>query len=272
MPARKRFASLVGSLLCLVLTALGPAALADGVKSTAYYNLHFASWESMANAMLPYVDAAFTAARDVLGYDNAGYAKIEVYFTSDANNWADGYYYAGQNVLYLNMAHFGAANDANAKSVDAILSHETSHLLFNHKTGGDESSSPWYDEALAYYVGNVAYPYGPQYTKAEIGASLSYYSHRGATKSGWFETGLRYDQGNSTDLDWWQLNALSFYLNSTGGWQGFQHTLTYLASGMSLESSLIATYGKPSGQYGSTTGPSANTLYSDYYYFYFGHY
>jgi hypothetical protein len=272
MPVRKRFASLTASLLCLFLVALAPAALADAVKSTTYYNLHYASWESMANAMQPYVDAAFTAARDVLGYDNAGYAKIDVYFTSDAKNNADGYYYTGQNVLYLNLARFSATSADDAKSLDSILSHETSHLLFNHKTGGYDSASSWYDEALAYYVGNVAYPYGPQYSKSEIGASLSYYSHKGATKSGWFETGLRYSEGNDTSLDWWQLNAIGYYLNSLGGWQGIQKTLMYLASSKDLEWSLIAAYGEPSGQFGTSTGSRVNTLYSDYYHYYFGHY
>lgn len=271
MPARKRLAWILACLLCLFLLAAGPAALAGGVKSTTYYNLHYESWESMANAMLPYLDAAFTTARDVLGYDNQGYAKIDVYFTYDAKAWADGYYYWGQNALYLNLARHNTVNEANAKALDSLVAHETSHLLFYHKTGYTSASS-WYDEALAYYVGNVAYPYGPQFGKSEIGASLSYYSRAGGTKAGWFETGLRYFQGTATSLDWWQLNAIGYYLNSAGTWQGIQQTLTYLASGKDLEWSLTAAYGKSSGQFGTITGAGANTLYSDYYYYYFGRY
>lgn len=273
MPARKRLTSLAGTLLCLVMLMLAPLALAGGVKSTTYYNLHYESWESMANAMIPYLDAAFTSASSVLGYGNQGYDKIDIYFVNEPKNWADGYYINdGSNALYLNMAGYPTASMANAKSADSIIAHETTHLLFYHKIGGYSSSLDWYNEALAYYVGNVVYSYGSQYGKSEIGASLSYYSRRGATKSSWFDTAVRYGQGSSTTFDWWQLNAIGYYLNSVGKWDGIQQTLTYLASGRSLESSLIATYGKSSGQFDTSTGAGANTLYSDYYYYYFGHY
>ena len=257
---------------------LSPALVwAGSSKSTTYYNVYYSQWQNVADAMSGYLDAAFTTARDVLGYDNSAYGKIDIYFFSDPNSSVTGFTVPGSNACYINISHGLSTDDSYLRSYGAAAAHETGHVLFFHETklsmsSADASSYTWLTEALSYYIGDVAYPYGQKKSKDTLGAYLSYYSGNGSTKASWWSVGDSYRQGSVTSLGLAELQSIGLYLNDHGGWNAIHNLLNYLAQGYNVDGAFQMAYGKQTGQYGTTAGSGVNTIYSDYLYYYLGHY
>lgn len=272
------FKKLVALIWLLASLAAVPA-WAGAVKSTDYFNLHYESWSGVADALTPYLNAAFTSGRDVLGYDNAGYGKIDVYFYSDPKSATLGYTYAGENSLHLNISHGSSLRDTYLSEYGQTVAHETAHVLFFHKTKLNErfawntdggSTWTWLTEALSYYVGGVVYPNGSQYNRANLSALFSYYSKNGSQKVSWLDTGKDYKYGNVSDLGLVQLETIGFYLSETYTWGGLHNLLNGLATTTNFESTFKSVFGRESGQGGTDTGNGS--LYAEYTKFYLGHY
>jgi hypothetical protein len=274
----RKINALLLALWLLAAVAALPA-WAGGVKSTDYFNLHYESWSGVANALEPYLNSAFTAGRDVLGYDNAGYGKIDVYFYSDPKSSTLGYTYPGQNAFYLNLTHGSAVRDSYLGEYGQTVAHETAHVLFFHKTKLNEryawntdggSTWTWLSEALSYYVGDVAYAHGPRYDRGYLSSLFSYYSKDGSQRVSWLDTGRDYKFGTVSDLELVQLQTIGFYLSETYTWGGLHNLLNSLASSGDYEGSFRSAFGRESGQGGTASGNG--TLYSEYIKFYLGHY
>lgn len=279
MRRRNSWRSLLAGLL-LVLTSTW--ALADsGVLSTTYYNIHYDQWQSVASSLTQYLDAAFTTPRDVLGYSNGSYGKIDLYFYSDPKSSVLGYTTPGSNSIYINLTHGSATNDSYLRDYGEDVAHETGHVLFFHDTGvnnrnslgsSEGSSYTWFTEALSYYIGEVAYPYGPQMSKSSLGSLLSSSSSNGSKKASWWSSGDDYKNGSYTSLDLAQLETIGYFLASRGGNSNIQSALSYLSKGDTVESALKKAYGEDTGQSGTSSGADVKTLYSDYLNYYLGHY
>ncbi len=266
------------ALLCFAALAIPVAALAaSSVKSTTYYNIYYDQWQGVADAMGTYLDAAFTTARDVLGYDNGSNGKIEIHFYSDPGSSTLGYTIPGSNSFYLNLTHGSSTSDSYLRDYGATAAHETSHVLFFHETrvnmsSGDAAAYTWLTEAISYYVGDVVYSYGDKLSKSALGSYLSSYSSNGSKKVSWWTSGDNYKNGSYSALDLVQLESIGLYLDSLKGWSGIQSVLTYLSQGNSVDSAFQKVYGKETGQKDTSTGSTVNTLYSGYIYYYLGHY
>lgn len=272
--------ALILLILLTLCTALAVPA-ADSVKSTTYYNLHYSNWESVANALTPYLDAAFTTSRDVLGYSNSGYGKIDVYFYSNPRSGTAGYTTPGENALYLNLYYGSSTSDAYLRDYGSTVAHETSHVFFFHQTsiqnryswdsaGG--SAWTWITESLSYYVGDVVYPYGSQYGKAALGSLLSYYSKDGSLRYSWQDSGGRYKVGAANALDLVQLETIGQFLAERGGWGSIQGMLRNLAAGNDFDTAFKKSFGLETGMASTASGSGVNTLYSEYIKYYLGHY
>jgi hypothetical protein len=258
-----------------------PAWAADSVKSTDYFNIHYGSWQGVADAMTPYLNAAFTTPRDVLGYDNGGNGKIDVYFYSDPKSSTAGYTYGGQNAIYINLLYGDSTKDSYLRSYGSTVAHETGHVLFFHETNLQNryawntvgaSAYTWITEALSYYIGDVAYPNGAQYSKGQLGAMVNSYSRNGAQRVSWYNTGLDYKQGSPSGLELVQLESIGKYLADLGGWGAIQATLRNLAAGDDFDQAFSKAFGKETGMFSTASGADVNTLYSGYINYYLGHY
>lgn len=273
----RRIRTTIGALLCLAILLPVWTSNAALVKSTTYYNVYYDQWQGVADALSGYLDSAFTSARDVLGYDNGSYGKIDIYFYSDTKSNTLGYTPYGSNNFYINLTHGSSTNASYLSDYGSTIAHETAHVLFFHKTkvnmtSADGPSYTWLTEALSYYVGDVVYPQGDRLSKSTLGSYLSNYSSNGAKKASWWTSGSNYQNGSYSALDLVQLECIGLYLAETGGWAGIQNVLNYLSQGNSVDSAFQKAFGKSTGQSGTDAGSTVNTLYSGYIYYYLGHY
>jgi hypothetical protein len=267
-------------VLLLLAPSWGGTAQAN-VQATAYYNLDYGPWEGVAKALTPYLDAAFTTPQGVLGYDNQGRGRIDVIFYRDPNSPTLGYMQAGQNALHLNILGDQSTAASYLSHYGSVVAHETAHILYYNKTGlqarynlnsGAMKSDSWVTEAIAYYVGEVAYARGPRQSRSSIGAQLAYYSGQGAQRVSWYDSGSRYRDGNPSSLDIVQIEAIGLFLATYGDGSGMSRLTDYLVKSGDFEAALQSAYGRPSGQYGTAAGAKENTLYSEYIKYYFGGY
>lgn len=274
---RRRLALLPLLAVLLFLPSLAQA----GVLSTTYYNLDYDRWSGVANAMVPYLDAAFTTPRDLLSYNNQGHGKIDVHFYSDSRDETLGYMNPGENALFLNIYGGQKTSSDYLSDYGNTVAHETTHILYYNKTGLQDrydlnsqamQSDLWVSESIAFYVGDMAYPQGPQETKASIGAQLSRYSNGGSKRVSWYDSGVRYGDDTATNLDYVQLDAIGQFLANYGGTQGVAKFTDYLVHDGNFDAAMVSAYGKPSGQYSTDSGAGVNTLYSEYIKYYFGSY
>lgn len=279
MPTKPRRLLALLWLLALTLALAGPAPA--GVKSTTYYTLDYGRWGGVAEALAPYLEAAFTTPQALLGYANQGHGKIEVIFYSDPGGDTLGYMYPGENTLYLNLYGGQSTSARYLGDYGSTVAHETTHILYYHKTGLAErydldsqamQSDIWVAEGMAFYVGDVAYPQGPRESKASLGAQLARYSGNGSRRVSWYDSGLRYENGSASGLDYAQLDALGLFLATYGDGRGYALLTDYLSRSGDHEAALRYAFGKPSGQYGTAAGAGVNTLYCDYIQYYFGGY
>lgn len=273
----RRTRATIFALLCLAILLPGLSSNAASVKSTTYYNIYYDQWQGVADALSGYLDSAFTSARDVLGYDNSSYGKIDIYFYSDSKSSTLGYTPYGSNSCYININHGTSTSSSYLSDYGSTIAHETAHVLFFHKTKVNMTSSDgpaytWLTEALSYYVGDVVYPQGDKLSKSTLGSYLSNYSSNGSKKVSWWTSGANYQNGSPSTLDLVQLECIGLYLADNGGWSSIQNALTYLSQGNSMDSAFQKAFGKSTGQSGTDTGSSVNTLYSGYIYYYLGHY
>jgi len=258
------------------------SATSGGVLSTTYYDIYYGQWESVAQGLSAYLDAAFTTARDVLGYDNSGYGKITITFYSDPSSSTSGYMYWGENGIYLNLLYGSSITDSYLQSYGSTVAHETAHVLFFHETNLDEryayttvggSCTTWVTEALSYYVSDVVYPYGDQYSASTLGSLLYYYSWNGQWRSSWYASGRDYKYGTADSLDLVQLESIGQFLaDYGGGWDAIHQTLDELASSGDFDTAFRLAYGLETGQFTTSSGAFVNTLYSQYIYYYLGHF
>jgi hypothetical protein len=278
---KRRALPLVVLLSLLVGLLLSPAWAADSVKSTDYFNIHYGSWQGVAESVSPYLDAAFTTSRDVLGYDNAGYGKIDVYFYSDPKSGTAGYTYAGENTIHINLLYGDSTKDSYLRGYGSTIAHETGHVLFFHETKvqnryawgtNGAAAYTWITEALSYYIGDVVYPHGSQYSKAQLGSMVNTYSRNGSQRNTWLNSGGNYMQGVSSSLDLVQLKTIGQYLESAGGWGAIQAALSNLAAGNDYDTAFRKAFGKDTGMSSTASGADVNTLYSGYINYYLGHY
>lgn len=268
-------------LLALAVALALPGQVWAGVRSTTHYTLDYGRWAGVAEALVPYLDAAFTTPQALLGYGNQGHGKIEINFYSDRDDEVLGYMNPGENALYLNIYGGQSTSARYLRDYGSTVAHETTHVLYYNQTGLAQRydlysqamlCDIWISEAMAFYVGDVAYPQGPQENKSSLGAQLDRYSGHGARRTSWYESGLRYDEGSASSLDYVQLDAAGLFLATYGDGQGFARLSDYLSRSGDHEAALQYAFGKPSGQYGTAVGAEVNTLYSDYHRYYFGGY
>ncbi|MFH1035893.1 MAG: hypothetical protein V1806_15410 [Pseudomonadota bacterium] len=266
--------------LLLLVPALAGTAQAN-TQTTGHYNLDYGPWQGVAKALTPYLDAAFTTPQGVLGYDNQGHGNIDVIFYSDPNSATLGYMTAGQNALHLNIVGDQSTAAGYLSQYGSVVAHETAHILYYNKTGlagrynlnsGAMKADSWVTEAIAYYVGEVAYPRGARQGRASLGSLLAHYSNNGATRSSWYDSGSRYRDGNPSSLDIVQMEATGYFLANFGGGGGLARLTDALAGNGDFEAALQSAYGRPSGQYGTASGAKENTLYSEYIKYYYGSY
>ena len=237
----------------------------------------YTSYYLFATGLANYLPESYSAATAVLGANNSGYGKINVWLDYRVNHDAAGWYYMGQgyNDISLNLWTGGTT-----AYYGGVASHETAHLLLDHETdiyNRQGVASSWVTEALAWYVQESVYAYGDQNGYAYNSAMLRYYSQDGRLRSNWYESGGRYNgwiAGEATNLDYVQMETIGYFLaNSTRGWAAIQDTVDYLASGLGIDASFSMAYGGLStGMYGTTSGAGVGTLYSYYLNYYLGHY
>jgi hypothetical protein len=265
----------------LAAMLLWPLMAQAGVKSTSYYNLDYGRWSGVAEALAPYLDAAFTTPSNLLSYNNQGHGKIDIHCYSDPRDDTLGYMNPGENSLYLNFYGGNSTSASYLSDYGDTVAHETAHVLYYNKTGLADRydlysqamlSDIWVAETMAFYVGSVAYPQGPRESKSSLGAQLYRYSKGGSQRSSWYDSGLRYDGGSASSLDYVQLQAAGLFLATYGDGKGYARLSDYLARYANYEAALQYAFGKPSGQYGTASGASVNTLYSEYIKYYFGSY
>jgi hypothetical protein len=134
------------------------------------------------------------------------------------------------------------------------------------------SAYTWITEALSYYIGDVVYPYGDQYSKGQLGAMVNSYSHNGTLRSSWYNTWLDYKQGNASGLDLVQLQSIGKYLADTGGAGAIKDMVHNLAAGDDFDQAFSKAFGKETGMFSTASGADVNTLYSGYINYYLGHY
>ncbi|MBI4798774.1 MAG: hypothetical protein HY794_08590 [Desulfarculus sp.] len=278
---KRRFRFLAVLLSILMVLAVKAALAADPVKTTDYFNIHYGSWQGVAEAITPYLNAAFTTPRDVLGYDNGGYGKIEVYFYSDSKSGTAGYTYPGENAIHINLIYGDSTKDSYLRDYGSTVAHETGHVLFFHETklqnrygwgSSGAAAYTWISESLSYYIGDVVYPHGPQYSKAQLGSMVNSYSSNGSKRSSWLTSGNNYMQGSASSLDLVQLKTIGKYLADSGGWGAIQSTLRNLAAGNDYDTAFRKAFGKETGMTSTASGADVNTLYSGYINYYLGHY
>lgn len=273
----RRIRTTIYTLLCLAILVPVWTTNAAPVKTTTYYNIYYDQWQGVADALAGYLDASFTSARDVLGYDNSAYGKIDIYLYSDPKSSTVGYTPYGGNAFYLNLTHGASTSSSYLSDYGSTAAHETAHVLFFHKTKADMNSAEapaytWLTEALSYYVGDVVYSQGDKLSKSTLGSYLSRYSSDGSKKVSWWTSGSNYQSGSYSALDLVQLECIGLYLADNGGWSAIQNVLTNVSQGNSVDSAFQKAFGKSTGQSGTETGSTVNTLYSGYIYYYLGHY
>ncbi len=253
----------------------------SAVLTSGRYELHYGSYSGVANALTTYLDSAFSAAKGVLGYDNGGYGQIDVYFYSDPGSSTSGYTYIGDNAIYLNVRGGSDTSSTWLSEYGSTVAHETSHVLFEHKTGMGNLYSPsqvgfyavtWLTEAIAYYTGDVVYSYGSRYSKNTLGYNLMLASADGANRTSWWGTGYRYQSGWADSLDLIQLESIGKYLTAQGGSDSLARLTSYMGASKDFEGSFMSTYGMYTGQFSTDSGAKVNTLYSKYLNYYLGHY
>jgi len=196
-----------------------------------YYSIYYqqAYEYTYITRLQPYLNDAFLSAYRVLG--NRGWIRpIGIRFYT-STSWEDGYAPDGANTVYLNLYNlYSKATTAGA----SILSHETSHVLFGNHTKAafwasrDGSAGRNYlysflTESLAYYTGDVVFPYGKRYSLATMRANLNYYARLTGRILSWTDTARIY--GNSQNYSaalfqqaWWQFHAQGYYLAYKSGY------------------------------------------------------
>lgn len=278
---KRRVLPLLILLSILVGLLSAPAWADDPVKSSDYFNIHYGSWQGVADAMTPYLNAAYTSSRDVLGYTNPGYGKIDVYFYSDPKSATAGYTYPGENAIHINLLYGNATNDSYLRSYGSTMAHETGHVLFFHETKEQNryawgstgaAAYTWITESLSYYIGDVVYPYGSQYSKNQLGSMFNTYSRNGTLRNTWLNSGGNYMLNAASSLDLVQIKTIGEYLADTGGWGAIQAMLSNLAAGNDFDTAFHKAFGKDTGMFSTASGADVNTLYSGYINYYLGHY
>lgn len=251
------------------------------VLSTSHYDLHYGSWSSVATALTNYLDSAYSTASGILGYDNGGNGKIDIYFYSEPDSSTSGYTYIGDNALYLNIRGGADTSSDWLSDYGATVSHETSHVLFEHKTGMGSVYSPsqvgfyavtWLTESIAFYTSEVAYTYGARYSKSTLGYNLMLVSGDGANRTSWWGTGYNYQTGWYTSLDLIQLYSIGAFLIADGGGSSLARLTSSMAASKDFEGAFMDTYGMYTGQFSTDSGDKVGTLYSEYLNYYLGHY
>jgi hypothetical protein len=253
-------------VLSLLLSLASLALAADNYITTTHYKIYYDQWEDVAKALnTSYLDTAYDTAAGVLG--GGLDSLMSIYFYSSPKSSTNGSYSPSNNTIKLNIRN-DSTSSSTLTTYAAVLAHETSHAIFNFISHNSSDAANWLDEGLAFYVGDCAYPKSGSYSTKYLGAQLKYYSSDGAKKQSWYDTGIDYLGDNTSSLAMWSLPAIGNFLYSTGGSNAILTTLKANGSGKSLEASLEAGFGKASGM--KSTDTSANTLYADYYKFYYG--
>lgn len=255
---------------CNLAAAAGPVLDTNPTLGSTHYTIYYgdAAYLGVAQTLVPYLNSSYNTAENVIGYNQP---NLNIYFYSAPGSNIGGYSEAGVQNVWLNTTGGTSTNAATIGQYSSVVAHETGHVLFFDETGitNVTPSVDWFTEALSYYIGDSADPYGTRYTKAQIGSELSVYSNNGATKEAWNTTGTLYLNGNSGNLEWWQLNAIGTYLESLGS-SKVQAVIADIGQGMTEENAFIAVYGMPTGDDSTAAGPMINTLYSNYINYYYG--
>lgn len=261
---RKLSALILAVFAVLAFTCL---ATADDYLKTTHYKVYYDKWEDVAKALnTSYFDTAYDTASKVLG--GGLESLMSIYFYSDPKSNTNGTYSPSKNEIRLNIKQGGDTSSATLTNYAAVLSHETTHAIFNYISHNASDAANWLDEGLAFYVGDCAYPKSDAYSTTYLTAQLKYYSDDGEKKQSWYQTGIDYLGDNTSALAMWSLPAIGNFLYSKGGSSAILNTLQLNGKGYSLESALQTAFGKDSGM--NSTDTSADTLYADYYQFYYG--
>jgi hypothetical protein len=291
---RTRRKAYVCAVIITLFVSLGlqvPGPSQAYVKNIYGYSFTYTTQTQLAWINSIQTSAAWTAATTVL--TNSSYLKglIPVSFYNDPNDKADGW---GGTSIKINTARVFTSS-----SMGGILSHETSHCLFQAwaKAGNWNSFLTYHrsflTEALAYFTSDCVYKYGPMYSDASIKTLLL--NAQTTTKiyaMTWWQTGYKYSDwfnagtkvtDNQFNQAWWQLHAIGSYLNN-GIRSGCSPKVTNLMDNLMIlnynlaspnaafaeqtfEMAFALAYGKVAnarGQYGPWTSPG--TLSCDFYF------
>lgn len=260
---RKLTALLLALITAMAFTCLAYAA--DYLKTT-HYKIYYDQWEDVATALNSgYLDTAYDTASGVLG--GGLDSLMSIYFYSNPKSSTNGSYSPSNNTIKLNIRSESTSSSTLTKYA-AVLAHETSHAIFNYISHNASDDANWLDEGLAFYVGDCAYPKSDAYNKTYLTAQLKYYSDNGKKQQSWHTTGIDYQGNNTSSLSMWSLPAIGYFLYSAGGSSSIYAMLKANGSGKSLEASIKSAFGKASGM--NSTDTEADTLYADYYRFYYG--
>jgi hypothetical protein len=254
-------------IVVFAVLAFACLAAADDYLKTTHYKVYYDKWEDVAKALnASYFDTAYDTASKVIG--GGLDSLMSIYFYSDSKSNTNGTYSPSKNEIRLNIKRDDDTSSATLTNYAAVLAHETTHAIFNYISHNSSDAANWLDEGLAFYVGDCAYPKADAYSTTYLTAQLKYYSDDGEKKQSWYQTGIDYLADNTSALAMWSLPAIGNFLYSAGGSTAILNALQANGRGDSLESALQSGFGKSPGMYSTDT--AGDTLYVDYYRFYYG--
>jgi len=269
------------------------------VLETRFYKIHY--YPRFADVAVKleekgWLDSAFIAANNVIGYksfrdDSRVHRKIPIKLLQDDKVGALAVTIGETNRRFLLEVDPSRSDEAALKEYGSAVAHETAHVLLHRRLPRDKVPRPeqpnydYLNEALAFYAGFYEYAHAKfhanrlAYEKKirkglkELGTLDKLWWKR---KQSWVTTGQKYfrkykevEEGGYSNA--FRLEAIGLYLcgiHTGHSRHGRIHRLIgRFAAGIPLDEAYLQLFGKRSGQ--SDTRTDVNTLYADYYRFWF---
>jgi hypothetical protein len=223
--------------------------------------------------------------------------RIKIYLSDDLPSGTKGFMYWGTAYLTLNdeAASNGDLSSNAMKYLGSIVAHEFGHIVFFQRTqihnktvfhsGTPLSRVDYLTEGLSWYIGSMVYKYkdSTYNTYATNVTNLknqlrfwdNYYGPESWTRTGWY-----YRNGSYGDTRW-RLISFGYFLSrwpstpnpSYSRISALMDKIRYYSYHLNdddFDRAYRVVYGYSGGDTSTSRGPSINTLYSKYYYWYHG--
>jgi hypothetical protein len=235
------------------------------IKGVYRFNYNGAYQLKMAKDISNYAAYSYSAAYASVGGRTGYKGLIDVIFEYLGPDEAPAGTQRGKTKIYLNLSYSHNFNNYNMGACwGSVLAHETSHVYFYQYTGAATWSSStdifyyrtFLTESLAFYAGNMVYPYGRDHlSKAEAKALLKSEFAKNKAFVSFYTSGNAYINGH-----WWIGKQALYQLPCQGYFLANQYgrgALTKLMDYMKL-------YSMYSGKYIRSSNWKTSRYYFEY--------